>query len=134
MQNTVSLEVAQELHDIGWRKHCNFLVYTSIEQNGNKIVCMEDKFALSAMALGDIKDGGAGLWLPQLHEILEVLPYMISIGTANIFFKMEIFEDDYRIGYYKFGEYPRGEQISKNPHDAAAQLLIWCVKNNYVTL
>lgn len=61
MQNTVSLEVAQELHDIGWRKHCNFLVYTSIEQNGNKIVCMEDKFALSAMALGDIKDGGAGL-------------------------------------------------------------------------
>lgn len=120
MYNTVSLEVAKELFEIGWRKECGFFYF---------------KEEIYTSELWDRREtNGEYIEAPQLHEILDSLPYKISIEAANVFFKMEIFEDDYRIGYYEFDQYPWGEQISENPHDAAAKLLIWCVKNNYVTL
>lgn len=119
MEKTVSLELAKELFELGWKKKTYFALV--------KIASVYT-IQRSDMPFDDV------IPAPQLHEILDVLPYKISIGTANVFFKMEIFEDDYRIGYYEFNEYPWGEQISENPHDAAAQLLIWCVKNNFVTL
>lgn len=131
MYNTVSLEVAKKLKEAGWRKETYFMYFIENYHNRGKEVLVQCTPGIES--LGDYPEY-SNIAAPQLHDLLEELPYKISIGTANIFFKMDIFEDNYHIGYYEFGEYPWGEQINENPHDAAAKLLIWCVKNNYITL
>lgn len=128
--NTVSLEVAKELFEIGYDKNTQFEYDLPGFQGADYYPDPRINYPIKQSYIRP----KPVLRAPQIHEILDSLPYMISIGTKNVFFKMEIFEDDYRIGYYEFDQHPWGEQISENPHDAAAKLLIWCIKNNYVTL
>lgn len=138
MHNHVSIQIAKELYQLGWRKHCNFLVYTSIQEGGDKIICMEDKFALSGMALGDIKDDGTGNWLPQLHEILPLLPESFYCFT-NGFKKTYVLGMDKSVKGFRcfYADIESNECLvnytDKNPHDAAAKLLMWYVKNHHVT-
>lgn len=129
MHNTVSLDVAKKLKEAGWKKVTTFISAESDD------LLQYDLVAVAFVGTRLKNESKADfIWRPQLHEILEELPYMIQIGAGNLFFKMDIFEDNYNMGYYEFQEYPWGEQINENPHDAAALLWVWCVENGYISL
>lgn len=126
---TVSLGVAKKLNKMGFKKESMCVYWTSpdsYEEPFHYEICYrgEENFYENEHCINAY----------QLHEILHELPYMITYGTANLFLKIDKFEDDYIVGYYEFSEYPWGEQKNENPHDAAALLWIWCVEQNYITL
>lgn len=125
--NTVSLEVAKKLKEAGWEKKSLFCS----QKNKEHLFLLKTVQAHNDYFPVKRKDI---LVRPQLHEILEELPDKITHGTANMFLKVEKFEDDYIVGYYEFSEYPWGEQKNENPHDAASLLWIWCVENGYISL
>lgn len=129
--NTVSLEVGKELFELGWRKECGFFYFKE------KIYTSE---------LFDRREtNGEYIEAQQLHEILEVLEIhhnlgVPTIGKCNSGDEYNAYFIHWRSVWeeHKFHHLLDNNTVpmclSKNPHDAAAKLLIWCIKNNYVTI
>lgn len=142
--NTVSIEVAKELYELGWRKETTFVIIDGTDE-------VFYRETIEGVVFEIYKHYNA----PQLHEILEVLPDQITIfdkkrngfeGRSHywLFYKMNVDEE---MNHTNYGLYhidysnalsrdtlEGSEFLDKNPHDAAAKLLIWCIKNKFVTL
>lgn len=128
MHNTVSIEVAKQLKEAGWRKRTYFC-YTRLHESSSMFddnVEVNNYYVESV----DTSRGGWFAYAPQLHEILDELPKLPYQGSAVdplasqdvIFAKTE---SGYAIRFTQSSIF-----VSKNnPHDAAALLWIWCVKN-----
>lgn len=124
MYNTVSLEVAKELKELGWKKKC----YWFYGDNEGEFVIYNSSMYC--------RDGNSNdLESPQLHEIIELLPKLPYQGTAAdplasqdvIFAKTEA---GYAIRFSQSDIFVN----RTNPHDAAALLWIWCVKEGHISL
>lgn len=137
--NTVSIEVAKELYELGW-KRAGIFVYDNEEKIENIQANQYFKGEYKLKELRDVKRMHEDIiHAPQLHEILEVLPGCIQTEkTPNTdFYYLTIGKDDgyYVINYENLDCKSRGEsEWNTNPHDTAAKLLIWCIKNKFVTL
>lgn len=142
MENTVSLEVAKELFELGWKKE-TLLYYghklALIHEMRDGQMMTENSYFMSPVELVCLQDNTqmyrTKFSAPQFHEIIELLPKLPYQGTAidPLAYQDVIFaktESGYAIRFSQSDIF-----VSKtNPHDAAAQLLIWCVKNQFVTL
>lgn len=122
--NTVSIEVAKELYELGWRKKC---LFSSLK--GGEAYCntMDDNEILNICE--------DYFYMPQFHEIIELLPKLPYQGiTADPLASQDVIfaktESGYAIRFTQSDIF-----VNKtNPHDAAAKLLIWAIKNKFVTL
>lgn len=138
MYNTVSLDVAKELFELGW-KHETLLVYIGEPQPISRVPEYRLGFTKAYSHLAN------DIYAPQIHEILEVLEIHYNLGVPTV--GKCNGGDEYNAyfihwrsvwGEHKFHHLLDNNTVpmclSENPHDAAAKLLIWCVKNNYITL
>ena len=138
--NCVSIEVAKELYELGWRR-VGIFVYDNEEKTENIQGNQYFKGEYKLKELRDIKRMHEDIIpAPQLHEILDLLPYIIKKddGAKYSFYYLHMDEEmdkRYRFVYENiiYGLFGRSDW-NENPHDAAAKLLIWCIKNKFVTL
>lgn len=132
--NTVSLDVAKELQALGWKKQTYFC-WTRLHESSSYF---DDNIESNNFYIEpiDISRGGFVAYAPQLHEILELLPGELENEECVYSLTVDKDEKDYMVSYDDlYGDKSIGHsEWNKNPHDAAAKLLIWCVKNNYITL
>jgi len=126
---TVSLEIAKQLKEVGWSKRCLYAYETSPLMRGSTFIQDEDYKSTSYKP--------SHVQAPMLHEILEELPkkiiideneYLLSIlyhfegdGEFEVAYMDELFHN------YKFFS-------GENPQDTCALLWLWAVKEGYITL
>lgn len=141
MYNTVSLEVAKKLKDTGWESHTYFEYDLPGYAGADYYPDPRINYPIKQSYIRP----KPVLPAPQLHEILEVLEIHYNLGVPTV--GKCNGGDEYNAyfihwrsvwGEHKFHHLLDNNTVpmclSENPHDAAAKLLIWCVKNNYITL
>jgi len=145
MDITCSAKLAKELHELGWRKETTFYYgnkLTLIKEMREGQMMGENSYFMSPRlevicSQNEFQMYRAKFSAPQFHEIVEVLPFRIGE------YFLEFSKDGYEVSKETFydaryqevfaGPCLRFEE-NKNPHNAAAKLLVWCIKNKFVTL
>jgi hypothetical protein len=124
---TVSLEVAKQLKEAGWKKETYFHYDSNMSGEYNAYPSQR-----GGIQLGYFRQVPT-LKAPQLHEILEELPKLPYMGRSIdplaaqdvIFAKTE---SGYAVRFTQSSIFVS----QNNPHDAAALLWIWW-KNNFTS-
>lgn len=123
---TVSLEIAKQLKEAGWKKRC-FFAYSKQQY----VYAQNEDYQETSY-------DPSNLQAPQMHEILEELPE--KIDTPKIEVRMEITNKGRHAKYQRYNK-KTGEKDGcfyavndSNPHNNCALLWLWCVKEGYITL
>lgn len=119
---TVSLEVATKMKETGWTICTTFNYIADCIMNG-----VVENYTLRNDSWDNLD-----IAAPQLHEILEELPYLpYTSSTADPLASKNV--TIIRVGHEYIASIEKTEIafVSKNPHDAAGMLWVWYVENGY---
>lgn len=121
---TIEFETAKKLKKLGLTRK-GFLEWLDMGNNNHYL--SNDKAVQYAQLISDEQVYPAY----QLHEILEMLPYTTSIYKTFDNYQAIYVANPTRRKLTNKTDYNIIDH--ENPAEAAAQLLIWCIENNYIT-
>lgn len=122
----ISCELAKKLKQSGI-KHKGHFEWIIVKSFGRPILCgLEKKYEVESDGLQIKKIYPAY----TLDEILEMLPSSIE-NKDGIYYRLSIISKWQPADGFIF-RYCKPEFYHDNPAEAAGQLLIWCIENDYV--